>query len=255
MVMADSSYYHLYVALDDYMPSLSKATVLHSFSSSKGNTIGPAISSIQSELSEDEVEFHQDLYSLIKDIYENPEDIQLGASFAFEEPYWEKFLLKEGEVERYVYGLPLAASITENGILLHLVATDDPLRFPSYVDISASAYAEAVFVPMPDDYTTEDNEAIIGDDFAVYQISETENGKPVFGYYPWDFHPLPTIVAYYCNTHEIGGPVLIVLPPPPDGDLSKPLRKALGSETLGLSVLVAYADVVYDDEGVEEEEE
>lgn len=252
--MASSSYYHLYVALDDYMPSLSKATVLHSFAESRGDTISPAISSIQNELSEEEVEFHQDLYSLINDIYENPDDVQIGATFAFEEPYWEKFLLKEeGGVERYVYGLPLAASITENGILLHLVVTDDPLRFPSYVDISASSYAEAVFVPMPDDYE-EDSETVIGDDFAVYRISETENGKPVFGYYPWDFHPLPTVVAYYCNTHEIGGPVLIVLPPPPDGDLGRPLRKALGSETLGLSVLVAYADVVYDDDGEEEEE-
>lgn len=255
---SDRAYEHLYVLLEDYNLSSAKARVIkkisqeEDFSSAIDSVVSLVHSSQEDSGESDEIDFYPDLFTFLDEV----EEVSDGQVVAFTEPYWEKFSLISDEGEQTRYALPLALVVSGDSLLLHLVLSTEKLRFPVYSDLNSVPHSEAVFVPLPDDEPVDEKVGVwIGEDIYISQISETDEGIPVYGYYPWSVHPLPTFIALFCNTNGISGPVFLILPPPEDGDFGRSLRRALGSETLGLMVLTTFAQVVSKDEEEEEEEE
>jgi len=252
---SDRAYEHLYVLLEDYNLSSAKARVIKKISQEEdfSSAIDSVVSLVRSSQEDsDEIDFYPDLFTFLDEV----EEVSDGQVVAFTEPYWEKFSLISDEGEQTRYALPLALVVSGDSLLLHLVLSTEKLRFPVYSDLNSVPHSEAVFVPLPDDEPVDEKVGVwIGEDIYISQISETDEGIPVYGYYPWSVHPLPTFIALFCNTNGISGPVFLILPPPEDGDFGRSLRRVLGSETLGLMMLTTFAQVVSGDEEEEEEEE
>jgi len=139
------------------------------------------------------------------------------------------------------------------------------MTFPTFSSIELLYHMDKVFVtadPALFGISISDKELGEGGAlfFPITTKGETEEDIDVYGVWPWEAHLLPTQVAYYVLRNikegENPGPVAILVTPEAiesNGGVERTSRKLLGSETMGVPVIISFGEFFFDD-GEDEEE-
>ena len=139
------------------------------------------------------------------------------------------------------------------------------MTFPTFSSIELLYHLDRVFVTADpalfgisvSDKELEEGGALF---FPITTKEETEEDLDIYGVWPWEAHLLPTQVAYYVLRNskegEGPGPVAILVTPEAiesNGGVERTSRKILGSETMGVPVIVSFGEFFFNDEEDEDE--
>jgi hypothetical protein len=144
-------------------------------------------------------------------------------------------------------------------VLIFSLFNENKMTFPTFSSIDLLYHLDRVFVTADpalfgisvSDKDFEEGGALF---FPITSKEETEEDVDIYGVWPWEAHLLPTQVAYYVlrNTKEgeKPGPVAILVTPEAiesNGGVERTSRKLLGSETMGVPVIISFGEFFFDD--------
>jgi len=150
-------------------------------------------------------------------------------------------------------------------VLVFSLFNEGRMTFPTFSSIELLYHLDKVFVTADpalfgisvSDKELEEGGALF---FPIATKKETEEDVDVYGVWPWEAHLLPTQVAYYVLRNskegESPGPAALLVTPEAiesNGGVERTSRKLLGSETMGVLVIISFGEFFFDD-GEEEEE-
>jgi hypothetical protein len=150
-------------------------------------------------------------------------------------------------------------------VLVFSLFNEGKMTFPTFSSIELLYHLDKVFVtadPALFDISVSDKELEEGGAlfFPITSREETEEDVDVYGVWPWEAHLLPTQVAHYVLRNikegENPGPVAILVTPEAiesNGGVERTSRKLLGSETMGVPVIISFGEFFFDD-GEDEDE-
>jgi len=222
------------------------------------------------DLSDDE---EPGYYELLEDALEDllPSSGFSGVAFLTSPAWTPGKDLSPGTFIERGYVLPMMlykdnASFDEKGaVLVFSLFNEGRMTFPTFSSIELLYHLDKVFVtadPALFDISVSDKEFEEGGAlfFPITSKEETEEDVDIYGVWPWEAHLLPTQVAYYVLKNskegETPGPVAILVTPEAiesNGGVERTSKKLLGSETMGVPVIISFGEFFFDD-GEEEEE-
>jgi hypothetical protein len=150
-------------------------------------------------------------------------------------------------------------------VLVFSLFNEGKMTFPTFSSIELLYHLDKVFVTADpalfgisvSDKELEEGGALF---FPITSKEEIEEDVDVYGVWPWEAHLLPTQVAYYALKNskegENPGPVAILVTPEAiesNGGVERTSRKLLGSETMGVPVIVSFGEFFFNN-GEDEEE-
>ncbi len=159
-----------------------------------------------------------------------------------------------------------ASSDGRSVVLVFSLFNEGKMTFPTFSSIELLYHLDKVFVTADpalfgisvSDKDLEEGGALF---FPITSKEETEEDIDIYGVWPWEAHILPTQTAYYVLRNskegENPGPVAILVTPEAiesNGGVERTSKKLLGSETMGVPVIISFGEFFFDDEGDEDED-
>lgn len=155
----------------------------------------------------------------------------------------------------------------KNVVLVFSLFNEKGMTFPTFSSIELLYHLDKVFVtadPALFDISVSDKDLEEGGAlfFPIASKEDTEEDVDIYGVWPWEAHLLPTQVAYYVLRNikegDNPGPVAILVTPEAiesNGGVERTSRKLLGSETMGVPVIVSFGEFSFSEEEEEDEYE
>jgi hypothetical protein len=147
----------------------------------------------------------------------------------------------------------------KGAVLVFSLFNEGKMTFPTFSSIELLYHLDRVFVTADpalfgvsvSDRDLEEGGALF---FPITSKEETEEDVDIYGVWPWEAHLLPTQVAYYVLRNfkegDDPGPVAILVTPEAiesNGGVERTSRKLLGSETMGVPVIISFGEFFFDD--------
>ena len=155
------------------------------------------------------------------------------------------------------------------GVLAFCLFNEGRMTFPVFSAIELLYHLDTVFVTADpslfgvslEDFNTK--EGVDGGGIVIFPLSsreDNEEGMDIYGVWPWEAYLLPSHIGQFCQNNLYRGqspePVALLVTPEAveaNGGIEPTIKKILGSETLGVPVMVSFGEFSFSEEEEEEE--